>query len=738
MKPMVRVIVAGFAATLLMLGVFAGRPAVLEQLEWKLLDWRFQLRGEESPETPVVIVAIDAKSVEALGRWPWPRSVIAELIDRLSEGGVAAIGLDINFAEPELNPAGELLGQARRALAERPQQHRAVLDNLDHALKRADRDALLEESLQRSGRVVMGYFFRTAVDEAEPTDAGRKILAPARIRVKRLPREGLTPILECAAVETNLARFHASAYGAGFLNAHFDLDGVVRHAPLVMRCGDDLYPSLPLALVEAAVGKRSMVVGDPLGVQDVILAGSAFPTDEGGRILVNYRGPAKTFLHLPAIDVLRGEIPGEVLAGRIALVGATEIGIGDIRNTPFGRVFPGVEIHANVIDNLLSGEVLRKDSDLELIEIGLILGLGLIMSLGVPLLGSASRGALLAVTVFGLLVAGTVLAFNRDGLWINLAYPGLTVLLVYIVVAVAQSVTVERSRRQIRRAFTTYVPPEVVSEMIQSPESFKLGGELRNISILFSDIRSFTSLSQDIGPENTALLMNTYLTEMTTLIFESRGTLDKYIGDSVVAFWGAPLDVEAHPQRVAEVAVAMQQNVAELRRERTDVPGIDRLQVGIGIHTAEVVVGNLGSELRFDYTMVGDGVNLCSRLEGLTKYYGVGIIASAEVALTLPADISVRKLDTVQVVGKNEPTQIFEIRRPRAGLRDDTAVLEAYAAALEAFHRGDWRRAEELATQAQTAMTSEEPDGPTAFLLERVRDRAAPDDWQGVWNFESK
>ena len=215
------------------------------------------------------------------------------------------------------------------------------------------------------------------------------------------------------------------------------------------------------ALVHARGDIHAMLLercnpGTPLGdllepEQDVILAGSAFPTDEGGRILVNYRGPAKTFLHLPAIDVLRGEIPSEVLAGRIALVGATEIGIGDIRTTPYGRVFPGVEIHANVIDNLLSGEVLRKDSDLELIEIGLILGLGLIMSLGVPLLGSASRGALLAVTVFGLLVASTVLAFNRDGLWINLAYPGLTVLLVYIVVAVAQSVTVARSRRQLRR-----------------------------------------------------------------------------------------------------------------------------------------------------------------------------------------------------------------------------------------------------------------------------------------------
>ena len=738
MKPVVRVCLAGLAATVLMLAAFAARPVVLEQLEWKLLDWRFQLRGTQSPEMPIVIVGIDAKSVEALGRWPWPRSIIAELIDRLSDEGVAAIGLDINFAEPQRNPARELLGEAREALATNPQQHRAVLDHLNLAIETGDHDGLLESALRRSGRVVMGYFFRTAVHEAAPTESGRELLHPARIRVKRLPQEGFIPILECAAVETNLARFHESAAGAGFLNAHFDLDGVVRHAPLIMRCGEDLYPSLPLAVVEAAVGKRSMVIGDPLGIQDIALAGSSFPTDEGGRILINYRGPAETFLHVPAIDVLRGEVAPEVLAGHIALVGATETGIGDIRNTPFGRVFPGVEVHANVVDNLLSGQVLRKDSDIELIEAGLILGLGLLISLAVPLLGSATRGAGLTVAVFGLLIFGTIYVFNRDGLWINLAYPGITVLFVYITVAVAQSVTVERSRRQIRRAFTTYVPPEVVSEMIQSPESFKLGGELRNISILFSDVRSFTALSQDIGAANTAALMNAYLTEMTELIFDSRGTLDKYIGDAVVAFWGAPLDVEAHPQRVAEVALSMQEKVAELRGHRPDVAGADRLRIGIGIHTAEVVVGNLGSELRFDYTIIGDGVNLCSRLEGLTKYYGVGIIASSALTQDLPDDVCIRELDTIQVVGKDESTRIFEICEPATVQKDRSELLEKYAAALEAFRSGDWRKAEQLAKQVQHMLGGKDPDGPTEFLLQRIQNKNAPDDWQGVWNFETK
>jgi adenylate cyclase len=330
-------------------------------------------------------------------------------------------------------------------------------------------------------------------------------------------------------------------------------------------------------------------------------------------------------------------------------------------------------------------------------------------------------------------------AFTTRGVWLNLAYPGVTIALAYFVTAVAQSLTTERSQRQIRRQFATYVPPGVVNEMTQSPESFKLGGELRDLSILFSDVRSFTTLAQDLGAEKTARLMNVYLTAMTRLIFETRGTLDKYIGDAVVAFWNAPIDVAEHPVRVCEVAIDMQEAIERMRTEQQDVEGVERLKAGIGIHTAEVVVGNLGSELRFDYTITGDGVNLCSRLEGLTKYYGVGILCSEALAKKLPDGFKLRELDTIQVVGKDVPATIFQVVGRGRAEGDEALLHSSYLAALKAFRAGDWPQAETLALETQALATAAGiADGPTQFLLDRVHNSEPPDDWQGVWVFDSK
>ncbi len=747
MKPAWRVLGAGLSMTGVMLVIFALRPVVLEQLEWRLLDWRFQLRGEQVPESPVAIVGIDAKSVEELGRWPWPRDVMGDLIDRLGASGALAIGLDVTFSEPEEIQTRDILVRAEEALAETGKTSQALTDEIRQTLVAMDTDSALEASLENSKQVVLGYFFRTGRSEGLPgeeLDEKRRTVRRARIPVTRLPDEGMTPILRCTGIETSLPRFHESARSSGFLNAQFDLDGVLRQAPLILRCGDSLYPSLALALVETAVGRRSMVVGDALGIQNVVIADTAFPTDEGGKVLINFRGPAFTFPHFSAVDVIEGRLPPEALAGKIVLVGATEVGIGDIRNTPFGRVFPGVEVHANVIDNLLTGEVLKKDADLELLELGLIAALGLLVSLAVALLGSASRGAVFTALLGTGLFVGVVFAFERQGLWVNLAYPGLTVVLTYLVAAVAQSITVERSRRQIRQAFSTYVPPGVVDEMTRKPESFKLGGETRPLSILFSDIRGFTTLSQALGAEGTATLLNTYLTEMTQLVFDSQGTLDKYIGDAIMAFWGAPLAIDDHPERAAAVAVQMQERIAWLKENRSDIAGIPDLRVGIGIHSADVVVGNLGSELRFDYTLAGDGVNLCSRLEGLTKYYGVGIITSEDLAAGLPADFRLRPLDTIQAVGKDEPTRILEIRGRGPAPDGESAWLEAYARAQALFRDGDWAASETAAVDArrlhsESGATST-TDGPTEFLLERIRSHSgrAPDDWQGTWIFDSK
>ncbi|MEE8557953.1 MAG: adenylate/guanylate cyclase domain-containing protein [Myxococcota bacterium] len=709
MKPTTRVVVAGLLALGAALGTFAARPWVIERLELSLLDWRFRVRGPVPTTGRISIVAIDEPSIDELGRWPWSRTVMARLIDRLTEAEVEAIGFDVTFSEPETAPA------------EGPAP-----------------DALLAAALARSERAVLGYFFRTGEEERADPEALKRalpLIRKSQVSVARFPAGATAPILTCQGVEPNLESFQAGAARLGFFNALRDPDGVVRRAATIARCGDALYVSLSLALLEKVTGERAMVLGDQEGIREIRLGRVTVPTDEGGKILVNYRGPAGTFPHFSAADVIAGRVSSDDLRGRIVLIGATEVAIGDVQSTPFGRAFPGIEVHATVLDNLLDGTVLRRDDRFTFVELGTLIVCGLLIALIVPRLRTVTRGALLAGSLFAIVAGAGFYAFVEAGLWFNLSYPALGILAVYGTVAITHSVAIEARSRRIRRNFATYVPPEVVHEMVENPDSFRLGGERRDLSILFSDVRDFTTLAEEIGAEEVSALLNEYLTPMTRIIFESRGTLDKYIGDAIVAFWGAPLAVEGHPQKVAEAALAMQEEIVRLRATQPDLVGVDRLRVGIGIHSAEVVVGNMGSELRFDYTITGDGVNLCSRLEGLTKHYGVGVIASHEL-LSRTQGVLARELDTIRVKGKRSSVRIFELLG-----RDDgvpPAHLEAYAEGLRLYRQGRWSDAERPLRTALAARGGE--DTASLVLLERIARfrREPPADWDGVWTFSTK
>ncbi len=740
MRPGARLIGVGLAVLAAMVGLFAVRPWLLERAELSLLDWRFRLRGVEPPAAPITLVAVDARSIDELGRWPWDRAVMARLVDRLTESGPAAVGLDFVLSEPATPPAVDALRVARGVLAEAPERdgERALLDR---AILDADSDGRLVEAVGRTERIALGYFFRTGMGEGDPPDAlrqGLRTVRRSRFSVARAPIESRAPILTCTGVEPNLPRLHAAARHAGFFSALPDADGVLRRAALVARCEGSFYMSLALAVLEAATGRRGVLEGDAEKLQRIRLGDAAFETDEGGRILIDYRGPAGTFPRIPAVDVLRGRVDAEALAGRLVLVGPTEVGLRDLQTTPFGTAVPGVEVHANILDNLIAGELLRRHDWLTVLELALILGIGGLLIALVPLLPGAASAAALAAATGAAFAAACVYAFAAHGQWINMAYPLATLGAVYLALAVTRSVAFEASSRRIRRAFATYVPPQVVDEMVRRPESFQLGGERRDLSILFSDVRDFTSLSEELGAENVARLMNAYLTPMTRIVFESRGTLDKYIGDAVMAFWGAPLPVEDHPVRACQAALEMQEALARLRAERPDLPGVERLRVGIGIHTAEVIVGNLGSELRFDYTVTGDGVNVCSRLEGLTKYYGTGIVASAELVERLPPGFLTRELDAIRVKGKRDSLRIFEVLGRRAAEDGEGEALAVWARALAVYRAGRWAEAERLLVEARDLRRGGDPACDT--LLERIAALRGepPADWSGVWSFDVK
>lgn len=740
MKAGTRIVAAGLLVLAAMVLLFALRPWVLDRLELSLLDWRFRLRGATPTTGRVVLVTIDEKSVDELGRWPWRRSVMARLIDRLSDAGVAAIGLDIVFSEPEITPETETLHDLRGSIEGQEAADGGVLELLDRALRKAETDRLLADAIARSGRTVLGYFFRTGDREAfddEMLRGALDLVRKSRVAVARLPPEGAAPILTCSGVEPNLELFQNGARRLGFFSTLRDRDGVVRRAPLVALCGGELHVSLSLALLETVMGQRAIVLGDREGIHQIRLGDAVLPTDEGGRVLVNFRGPPGTFPHYSVSEILAGRVARASLAGKVALVGPTEVGIGDLQTTPFGTVFPGVEVHATVLDNLLDGTVLRRHDGLIFVELGTLVLLGLLISFVGARLRSVARGAAFAAFLLLLLLGAAAYAFVAEGLWINVTYPAVSLVAVYMAVAITHGITVEARARQIRQQFATYVPPEVVNEMVERPESFRLGGERRDLSILFSDVRDFTTLAEEIDPDDVSRLLNEYLTPMTRIVFESRGTLDKYIGDAVVAFWGAPLPVESHPLRACEAAVAMQEAVAHLRATRPDLAGADRLRVGIGIHSGEVVVGNMGSELRFDYSVTGDGVNLCSRLEGLTKFYGVGILASHDLVSRIDG-FQVRELDQVRVKGKDARLRVFEILSREGAAALASGYLEAYARGLRAYREGRWPEAEN-ALQEVLAMRGGD-DTASSLLLERIQrfKRDPPRDWDGTWTFAEK
>jgi adenylate cyclase len=738
-------LLVGIAVLLGVLGLFAWRPQLVDRLEYQLHDWRFRIRGPQPTSNLVAIVAIDAKSVDELGRWPWRRSVIADLVERLADAGAAAVGFDVVFSEPETPPEVEPL---REAVAELAGGNPKVVGVLDRAIEAADTDTRLETAFRSNDHVVAGYFFRSALDTAVegggtidlPLEEALPMIRKSRLQTGRLPDAiAETPMLGCVSVEPNLPRFNSAARRMGFFNARPDVDGVIRRTSLVARCGDDFYKALSLSMLELYLGQKALLVWDHQQglVSELKLGDSRIPLDEAGRILVNYRGPPQTFPHYSAVDIIRGRVADEELAGRLLLVGTTEIGIGDVRPSPFAEVAPGVEVHATALDNMLTGEILTRRDSLIVMELVAVALLALLLIVAVPLLDSAVRSAAFAALLAGIVATLGVWAFLEFGWMVNLAFPLLAVGIPYVAMAVTHGSAEEAEARFIRDSFDQFVPPDVVNEMIDHPELFVMGGQRKDLSLLFSDIRSFTSISEDLGPDHTTRLLNAYLTPMTQIVFESRGTLDKYIGDAVVAFWNAPLDVPDHPLRAAEAAVAMQEATRAMREGRGDLRGADRLRIGIGIHAAEVNVGKMGSDLRVDYTVTGDGVNLCARLEGMTKQYGAGIVTSHELVARLPEGFLLRELDAIRVKGRSEPVQICEIlgrRGPEAGEKD---WLDAYGAGLEAYRRGDWAEAERSFGEAREI---HQGDRACDLLLDRIASLRTnpPSDWDGIWTFETK
>jgi adenylate cyclase len=729
-----------FTAACLFLSAF--EPGFLRRLENEYYDLRLKARGPLKPLDKVVLAAIDEKSLDEIGRWPWPRTRIAELVDRLTEYGAKVIAFDAVFPEPDVNSTLREVRSLQEKMNELGVRDKELSSYLGQMERGADTDRALADALQRSDRSILGYFFHVDMDKANALPQEKReegfsniVFSSYAVKFSSQAAAGIK-FEEAYAAEANLKAFSDAAKGSGFFNVFPEEDGVVRKVPLIMVCQGEFFPPLSLRALYLYFGEEPILNIEEAGVRGVWIGGVEVPTDEKGRMLINYRGGQKTFPQYSVADILQGRVDPSAFKDKIVLIGGTAIGLFDRRVTPFDTFFPGPEIHANIIDNILQQDFLRRPGWFKPIEYLVIIFVGTLFSLLLPRI-RAVYGFLAAAVCVALYVYVDRFFFQQLRVWLNIVFPVLTIIFVYIGITLYRYVTEEREKAKIRGAFSVYVAPAVVDVMLKHPEKLKLGGEKKELTVLFSDIRGFTTISEGLAADELVRLLNEYLTAMTNMVFKHEGTVDKYMGDAIMAIFGAPVEQPDHAIRCCNTALDMMSELKALQAEwaRKGTPKID---IGIGVNTGVMSVGNMGSSSRFDYTVMGDSVNLGSRLEGLNKEYGTNIIISEFTHEKVKDHFFCRELDLVKVKGKNKPVRIFQLLG-RDGVADNVrSAVECFHQGLECYRNQEWSKADELFRRT----LSLNPEDKTASLYlgrcNACQLDELPSDWDGVFTCKTK
>ena len=689
--------------------LFVSDIPLFSLIELKTYDLRFLSRGQIQPSPTVVLALVDEKSLDTEGRWPWPRSKIATLIDKLSQDGAQVIGLDIGFLEPDE-------------------------DAQDLALANAIK--------QSSAAVILGYFFHMNETDLnyrlDPSDIEQQF---KRIQASKYPfvmyadpDTEVVPFLHAYAPESNLKMFTDVADASGYFSLRNDQDGVVRWLPLVIQGGENLFPPLPVSMLWHYLGKPQLTVKvGRYGVEGIQMGKQLIPTDETGQLLINYLGPPKTFPHFSIGDILRGQIPKGTFTDKIVLVGATATGTYDRRHTPFSTVYPAVEIHATVIDNILTQNTITKPHWSMVYDLIAIILLGALIGITLPRL-NALKGLLLAAGLFVLHIVMTRWLFVHAGVWLNLVYPLFALSTNYTLLSAYDYLTEERERRKIKQAFTHYVSPVVIEEMLKDPERLKLGGDEKVLTVLFSDLQGFTAASERYTPSQMIELLSEYYARMTEQIFAYEGMLKEYVGDELMAIFGAPIEQHDHAQRACAAALAMREQRAALRAEWAKL-GRPPLIARTGINSGLMLVGNLGSKYRFAYGVLGDHVNLGSRLEGLNKEYGTDILIGENTAALVEKSFLLREIDMVRVVGREQPVRIYELLAAATTSlpHEQQKAFSAYAAGLEAYRDQHWDDALGLFQESLSLWRGDIPSQTMLARCQFYREVPPPKGWDGVF-----
>ena len=654
----------GYLALIVFLFLRIVEPPIIQDVRNAGFDFLHQQYPREYKPLPVRIIDIDEKSLEEIGQWPWPRTKIAKLIDQLAAYGVAVTGFDVVFAEPDNYSPGNV-AKTNKTL---PQSVRDELSALP------DNELAMAKAMQKH-RVVLGES-----SERDQRNAARRVLGadeqpPAFLGADPRPFLKRFPYL----VE-NMPELTRHATGKGVFVIEPGRDNIIRQVPLVVLAGDKMRLALSTEILRIASGGESYVTkANEVGMQSIIIKPNQIVTDRNGLIWPYFTRQVPE-RYVSASDVINGKADPRLLQGHLVVIGASASGLEDLRAIPMGYSVPGVEVHAQIIENIMTGETLTRPWYMEMTELLIIFAVGIIIIWLAPIF-AAFLSVVLFLVLAGSLAGYSWYSFTSQRILFDATWPIITTIGMFVLVETVNYMREEQQKRQIRDAFGQYLSPALVGRLSENPEELVLGGETRELTVLFTDVRGFTGISESYKdyPQGLTLLMNRFLTELSRPILERNGTIDKYMGDAIMAFWNAPLDFEHHVMQSCHAAIDMIENVDALNKAReielkdSETETYLPINVGIGINTGTCVVGNMGSVDRFDYTALGDTVNIASRLEGQSKPYGLPIVIGPQTAETIADTLAVFEIDLIKVKGKNEPIRIYSLSG-----REEMAGSEAF------------------------------------------------------------
>jgi adenylate cyclase len=720
------------------------RIQVFERLDDIIYDARLRSTMPKSIDNRIAIIDIDEKSLAELGRWPWGRNKMATLVNELFDRQqIAVLGFDVVFAEPD-DSSG--LKRLRQLASNELRDQTGFTEKLSEIQGSLDYDAVFAKSIEKRP-VVLGYYLTS------DRDGRTSGLLPAPVMHHDALQGRPIKFTSWSGYGSNIESLAKAAPMAGFFNSITDLDGVVRSVPLIAEHKGQYYESLSLSMFRLLTGLPKVEPGFPQerflsrnyqGLESILLRQGdkslAVPVDNRIAALIPFRGPGNStggsFKYFSAADVVAQRIPPGALKDKIVLLGATAPGLLDLRVTPVGETYPGVEAHANMISGLIDGRLFVRPDYAVGFEVVILIIAGLILAIALPLL-SAPKAVTLSLAIVGALIGLNFWLYLGFGLVLPLA-AALVMALTAFALNMSYGYFVEsKSKRQIANMFAAYVPPELVDEMVKDPDSYSMKAVNKDLTVMFCDMRGFTNLSEKMEPTALQGLLNHLFSRLTEIIQANRGTTDKYMGDCVMAFWGAPVDTPNHAQLAVKAALEMCQAVRKINEEHR-AKGIPEIGVGIGLNTGTMCVGNMGSDIRRSYTVIGDAVNLGSRLEGLSKNYGVEIVVS-ESTRKQATNFAWQELDKVRVKGKEQAVTIYWPLGAAESLPQEQAdELKTWAMLLKAYRNQDW-------DQCDVQMLNMQRLNAKKFLYQLYADRVAsmrllPIDpsWDGATNFDSK